>query len=121
MIVVLADDLTGAAEIGGIAFRYGLAAEIQTVFDPAAGADLIAVDTDTRGYSAGEAAPRVAAVAEQCRRAGVEQVFKKVDSVLRGPVLAELATLLETLGRERALLAPANPSLGRTIEQGQYR
>jgi uncharacterized protein YgbK (DUF1537 family) len=36
-------------------------------------------------------------------------------------VLAELLALLETLGHDQVLLAPANPSLGRTIEQGQYR
>jgi uncharacterized protein YgbK (DUF1537 family) len=120
MIVVLADDLTGAAEMGGIAFRYGLAAEIQTVFNSAANADLIVVDTDTRSCSTKEAAQRVAVVAEQCRQAGVEQVFKKVDSVLRGPVLAELTALLKAWGGNRILLVPANPSLGRTIRQGIY-
>ncbi len=120
MIVVLADDLTGAAEIGGIAWRYGLSTEIQTEFQPATDADLIVVDTDTRACTPLGAAQRVAALAEQCRRAGITRLFKKVDSVLRGPVLAELAALLAALGRSRALLAPANPSLGRTIQAGNY-
>jgi len=120
MIVVLADDLTGAAEIGGIAWRYGLSTEIQTEFQPASEVDLIVVDTDTRPYTPPAAVQRVAAVAEQCRRAGVTQVFKKVDSVLRGPVLAELTALLKAWGGSRALLVPANPSLGRIIRQGLY-
>jgi uncharacterized protein YgbK (DUF1537 family) len=120
MIAVLADDLTGAAEIGGIAWRYGLSTEIQTEFQPTSEVDLIVVDTDTRPCTPQTAVQRVAAVAEQCRRAGVTQLFKKVDSVLRGPVLAELAALLEAWGVGRALLVPTNPSLGRTIRQGLY-
>ncbi len=120
MLVVLADDLTGAAEIGGIAWRYGLSTEIQTEFQPVAEVDLIVVDTDTRACDPQAAGQRVAAVAEQCQQAGVTRLFKKVDSVLRGPVLAELAALLQTTGGSRALLVPANPSLGRTIRQGIY-
>lgn len=120
MIVVLADDLTGAAEIGGTAWRYGLSTEIQTEFQPAAEVDLMVVDTDTRACAPPVAAQRVAALAEQCRQAGVTRLFKKVDSVLRGPVLAELAALLQISGSRRALLSPANPSLGRTIENGTY-
>jgi uncharacterized protein YgbK (DUF1537 family) len=34
MIVVLADDFSGAAEIAGIAHRHGLSAEVQTDFTP---------------------------------------------------------------------------------------
>ena len=121
MIVALADDLTGAAEIGGIAVRHGLSAEIQTKFTPTTAVDVIVVDTNTSACSPQEAADRVAAIAVQCRRAGATQIFKKVDSVLRGPVLAELTALLKTCGGSRALVVPANPSLGRTIQQGLYR
>lgn len=120
MIVVIADDLAGAAEMGGMALRHGLTAEVQWAFDPRADVDLIVVDTDTRSCTAQKAASRVGAVAERCRRLGVEWVFKKVDSVLRGQVTAELTALLEACDRRRALLVPANPGLGRVIEHGQY-
>lgn len=120
MIVVLADDLTGAAEIGGIAWRYGLSAEIQTAFQPASDADLIVIDTNTRSCDPLAAAQRVSALAEECQRAGGTRFFKKVDSVLRGPVLSELTALLKTVGGRRVLLVPANPSLGRTIWHGNY-
>lgn len=120
MIVVIADDFTGAAEIGGVALRCGLTAEVQSEFDVHANVDLIAVDTDTRSGTADEAARRVASVARRCRQGAVERVFKKVDSVLRGHVIVELTGLLRAYGRCRALLVPANPTLGRVITGGQY-
>ena len=40
--------------------------------------------------------------------------------MLRGPVAAELAALLDALGFERCLLVPANPGLGRVISGGLY-
>jgi uncharacterized protein YgbK (DUF1537 family) len=47
-------------------------------------------------------------------------IYKKTDSVLRGHVLPELRAQLDILKYERALLIPANPSLGRTITDGHY-
>ena len=120
MIAVIADDFTGAAELGGVALRYGLTAEVQSEFNAHADVDLIVVDTDTRSCAAEEAARRAASVAELCRGDAVERVFKKVDSVLRGQVMAELTALLGTWGQHRALLIPANPGLGRVIARGYY-
>ncbi len=120
VICVLADDFTGAAEIAGVAFRYGLVAEVQTEYHDAKGVDLICLDTDSRSCTSQEAARRVAEAAERYRRAGVEVFFKKVDSVLRGRITAELAAMIDVLGKKRALLAPANPALGRVIQNGMY-
>jgi uncharacterized protein YgbK (DUF1537 family) len=120
VIVVIADDFTGAAEIGGVALRYGLSAEVQAEFNARVGADLIAVDADTRSCTAEEAARRAAHMAGLCRKGAVEQVFKKVDSVLRGQVTAELTALLSVWDKQRALLVPANPGLGRVISGGHY-
>ena len=120
MIVVIADDFTGAAEIGGVALRYGLAAEVQTEFNAYADVDLIVVDADTRSCTAEEAAQRVASLAKLFRQDAIEHVFKKVDSVLRGQVIAELTALLGVWGKPRTLLVPANPGLGRVISGGHY-
>ena len=120
MIVVIADDFTGAAEMGGVALRFGLSAEVQAEFDPRVDVDLVAVDADTRSCTAAEAARRATSVARLCREAAVGQVFKKVDSVLRGRVIAELTALLDVFGKSRAILLPANPGLGRVIRGGYY-
>lgn len=120
MILSLADDLSGAAEAGGIALRFGLRAEVQTDFFPAHEVDLIVADTDSRQHSPQEAARRVERALAQYRAMPVERIFKKVDSVLRGNVMAEAGTLLATGEFDRLLLVPANPGLGRTVSQGRY-
>ena len=55
MLIVIADDFSGAAEIGGIGWRYGLNAEVQLTFDPRSNADLIVIDADTRSLTKDDA------------------------------------------------------------------
>lgn len=126
MIVVLADDLSGAAEMGGMAHRHGLFADVLTTSASSQvpadlDVDVLVIDTDSRACSAGDAMRRVSHTAEQCRAMPVDWIFKKVDSVLRGHVVAELGALFEAFGQVRALLIPANPALGRTISDRDYR
>ena len=130
-MVVIADDITGAAEIAGIAFSKGQ--EVRLLCGcPAAGepgpvcCDAIAttttvIATDTRSMSEAEAAAetRCLSVAFGSPE-GKELLFKKTDSALRGHVVAELTALLEVTGYERAVYLPANPSKGRTIRHGVY-
>ncbi|HTS16209.1 MAG TPA: four-carbon acid sugar kinase family protein [Verrucomicrobiae bacterium] len=120
MIGVIADDLTGAAEIGAVGVRHGLRAEVVVNGNPNRNADLVCIDTDSRGSSPAEAARRAAAAARLLRKSGARWIYKKVDSVLRGPVVAELEGVMKTVRLRRALLVPANPSLGRVIREGRY-
>ena len=120
MIGVIADDLTGAAELGAVGLRHGLRAEIVRSGEPSGRADLVCVDTDSRSCEPAAAAKRAAAAAKILRAAGAKWIYKKVDSVLRGQVTAEVEAVMKQLKFERALLLPANPSLGRTIHDGQY-
>lgn len=120
MIGVIADDLTGAAELGAIGWRHGLRAEIVRSGKPGRKADIVCVDTDSRVCEPKEAAKRAAAAAKTLQSAGAKWIYKKVDSVLRGQVTAELEAVMRQLKFERALLLPANPSLGRTICEGEY-
>lgn len=127
MIGVIADDLSGAAEIGAIGLRHGLRAEIALA--PlaagkshllASGSAIVCVDTDSRTAAPEEAARRAAAAARMLRRAGAKWIYKKVDSVLRGNVLAETEAVARQMGAGSVLLHPANPSLGRIIRDGRY-
>ncbi len=120
MIGVIADDLTGAAEIGAVCLRHGLRAEIVREGEPSGQTEVVCVDTDSRSCPPEEAGRRAAAAAELLRDAGARWIYKKVDSVLRGQVTAEVEAVMRKLKLERALLLPANPSLGRTIRDGQY-
>jgi uncharacterized protein YgbK (DUF1537 family) len=119
--IVLADDLTGAAEIAAIAHQAGLSAVVLTRLPRRpCDADVIVFDTDTRLASPARAARRVRAWTARLAAQPHAGFFKKVDSVLRGPVLAELAACATSLGLRRTLLVPANPSLGRVIRDGHY-
>jgi len=120
MIGVIADDLTGAAELGAVGLRHGLSAEIVRSGEPSGRADLVCVDTDSRSCEPAAAAKRAAVAAKMLRGAGAAWIYKKVDSVLRGQVTAEVEAVMKQLQMTRALLLPANPSLGRTIHDGQY-
>jgi uncharacterized protein YgbK (DUF1537 family) len=121
MIVVIADDLSGAAELAGAAVRHGLGAEVQTLFDPASDADVVCVDTDSRLLAPAIAGERVAEVARRVVAAKPAWIFKKCDSVLRGPVLAEARAVAAIAGRSQIIIVPANPSRQRTICDGFYR
>ncbi len=118
MIVVLADDFSGAAEIAGAASRRGLLAEVQVDFDPASPARVLVVDTNTRSLPPEEAAERAGHIAAQVRQSKPSLIFKKIDSLLRGPILAEIQAVSSILGVQRTVLAVSNPSLGRVVSHG---
>ncbi len=120
MIGVIADDLTGAAEIGAVGLRRGLRAEVVLAGEALGDADLVCVDTDSRSYAPGDAGERAARAARRLRQQRAEWLYKKTDSVLRGNVTPELEAIVSELGLHGALLVPANPSLGRTIVGGRY-
>jgi uncharacterized protein YgbK (DUF1537 family) len=120
MIAILADDFSGAAELAGIAAARGLKAEVQTVFDATSDAQVIAVDTDTRLRTEGEAASIVREVARQIAAAKPAWIYKKTDSVLRGHIRSEIESILDATGLAQCVFIPANPSKGRIIRGGHY-
>src|ERR1051325_2475639 len=120
MIGVISDDLTGAAELGAVGLRYGLSAEIAVGGGTGGKAELVCMDTSSRSCSPEEAAKRTAAAAQSLKAGGAAWIYKKVDSVLRGHVVAEVEAAMKELGLNLALLVPANPLLGRVIRDGRY-
>jgi len=120
MIAVIADDLTGAAEIGGIGLRHGLRTEIHTLVPEHTNAGLLVIAADSRSKPEAAAIDEMTTITQALKTLQPEWIYKKTDSVLRGHVIAELNTHLAILGLESALLIPANPTLGRTIRDGHY-
>lgn len=117
-IRLVADDLTGAldtaAELVGLAdspvhaFWNGA---IPPTLPPNA-----ALDSGTRELDAASGAAIAAALAPTL--AGADIAYKKLDSLLRGPTLAEAAALFRTGRWQRAVLAPAFPYQGRVTRGG---
>jgi len=125
-MLIIADDLSGAADCAVACIGHGLRATVVLGdADGDAHAHVLAVDADTRRRATQEAAAEVARLLK--KHGGDSQLlYKKIDSTLRGPIAAELAAALETLrllhgGKERvvAVLAPAFPGTGRTTIDGR--
>ncbi|WP_158552485.1 four-carbon acid sugar kinase family protein [Spirosoma telluris] len=120
MIAVIADDLTGAAELAGIGLTYGLIVELAMSVNPQSTPDLLVIATDARSVSEQEAVLEMTEVSKALQAMKPELMYKKIDSVLRGHVIAEVQAQLAVLGLPKALLVPANPALGRTLVNGHY-
>jgi D-threonate/D-erythronate kinase len=121
MMVVFADDFSGAAEMAGIAHRYGLSVAVQRQLQARDHKDLIVIDSNTRAMSREEALQKTQQIATELVKWKPQPLlFKKVDSVMRGHIAAEAGVLQQELGYERILLLPANPSRGRKIISGHY-
>ena len=120
MIAVIADDFTGAAEIGGVGVRYGLKVLIETVVYNVDNIDLLVIATDTRSLDANAASKEVEKIMTQLSKLKPEFIYKKIDSVLRGHVAKELEAQMRHTGKKIAMIVAPNPLVGRTIVSGEY-
>ncbi len=120
MIAVIADDFTGAAEIGGVGVRYGLKVLIETVVNEVYDVDLLVVAADTRSMDEKSASLETEKILQQLIALEPEFIYKKIDSVLRGHVAAELERQMELTHKKSALVVAPNPLVGRKIEGGSY-
>jgi len=120
MIAVIADDLTGAAELAGIGLGYQLKTEVSTVVDSNCNADLLIIATNTRSLPEAEAMHIMAELTIQLMSLKPRLIFKKIDSVLRGHILNEIESQLAVSGLKRTLIIPGNPSHEKKIVDGIY-
>ncbi|MFD6992528.1 4-hydroxythreonine-4-phosphate dehydrogenase PdxA [Streptomyces sp. NPDC059943] len=116
-VLAVADDLSGAAETAAALLsrttRTRVLLDPRTATPAPAGTTTV-FDLDSRQLSATGAAARITAV--MTGLAPGTLVLKKVDSLLRGNLAAEIAALAAT-GRG-VLLAPALPTAHRTVRDG---
>jgi len=119
-ILVLADDLAGAADCGIAFTRSGLSAVVILSAGHAAAtrvaADVLALDADSRHLPPNAAAAINARLVRRCLSDNVV-FYKKIDSTLRGNIAAELAALTSLAGL--AIVAPAFPATGRVTRGGR--
>ena len=120
---VLADDLTGAFDTG-VQFRnWGLSVEVLIGdvkdYSKLGGVDVVVLDTESRGLKPEDAFWRVYRATEKLISFGVERIYKKVDSTLRGNIGSELDAVMEASSAKLAFFAPAYPTYGRTTLAGK--
>ena len=121
-VVAIADDLTGALEVGAKFAERGRTAWVTTDLhkvDCRPSPIALTFDTEGRHLSAREAGERVRRLASLCRLHGMRLVYKKTDSTLRGNIGSELNALAETYPELPLFYVPAYPRMGRTVRNGR--
>jgi len=117
-ILILADDLSGAADCAVACHRAGMAAKV--CLDPqslSATADCLAIDLDSRPASQAQAWALTASLKPLFDG---RVIYRKIDSTLRGHVALEIAATLEAAGPGSfAVVCPAYPVTGRTMVDGR--
>jgi D-threonate/D-erythronate kinase len=126
-ILVIADDLTGAADCAVAFAGHGLhTVVVLGNTDTELTAEIVSVDADTRRLPPGHAAAETTRLLRRYLLDTNTILYKKIDSTMRGNIGEELAAVLE-IRRERmpspapvvAVLAPAFPATGRTTVEGR--
>ncbi len=124
-IVVIADDITGAVEIAGVAKRYGLTVTLMTLssisndLNITPSSEVTVIATNTRSLSEDDAVRMTDSICRSLKGLDV-LLFKKTDSALRGHITAELRRTLMLTSCDTALLIAQNPSRGRVVKNGRY-
>jgi uncharacterized protein YgbK (DUF1537 family) len=81
--------------------------------------DVLIVDTQSRALAPADAYQK-AAEAARLFKDGVQTLYKKVDSTLRGNLGTEIDAILDVCGFGLAIVAPAFPKNGRTTVGGRH-
>jgi len=123
-IGVIADDLTGASDIGGILTRAGVGTTL--VFGlpqgPAPQAEALIVALKSRSIPARDAVAQSLQALDWLRAAGARVIIFKIcstfDSTPDGNIGQVAEALLDATGGPGAVVCPAFPANGRTVYQG---
>ena len=119
---VIADDITGANDIGIMYAKEGLDTAVYS-YSMLDGSENIEntvsiIDTNSRFLSADEAYRKVYDALKYFKGKGVKQYFNKQCSVFRGNIGAEFDAMLDCLGEENGLVVLGFPDNGRTTVHG---
>ena len=124
-IVIIADDLTGAADTG-VQFcpfydNTVLTSYLQLSNTVASASEsAVALYTNSRALERTTAYKRLRSVARCLSELKSFRIYKKMDSCLRGNPGAETEALMIELAYEASFIAPAFPEMGRTTVNGTH-
>ncbi|GAB6099223.1 D-threonate kinase [Halanaerocella petrolearia] len=114
---IIADDFTGANDTGVQFSKKELktlvVSDIDSIKEIDYQADIIVVDTDSRADKQNDAYDKVFKAAKSLKTMGINYIYKKLDSTLRGNIGTEIEAAMKGGGYEIAIVAPALPAAGR--------
>ena len=120
MVIVFADDLTGAAATAALFRQRGRAVRLLQAPQAFGAPDVLVINARTRDLEAALARSELRRWARWAMAAAAPESHwsKRVDTTLAGHIRAELEVLLEVLKPQGGVLAPAHPEAGRTTRGG---
>ena len=118
--LLIADDLTGACDAAVHFARRGYRTHVR-LDSHGEEVGVLAISAESRHLNAAELRRVMDELAQRLPIAQARILFKKIDSTLRGNVGAEIAAALTAFGCEAAVITPAFPAMGRTVEEGYLR
>lgn len=123
-LAVIADDLTGATDTGVQFRKFGLRTFVLLdLLQPSPlpqDADIIVLDTDSRAVPVATSSKRVGEACRKLRELGIDSLYKKIDSTLRGNLGVEIAAVHQELNPTITVIAPAYPQ-NRRVTIGGYQ
>jgi uncharacterized protein YgbK (DUF1537 family) len=123
-LAVIADDITGANDTAVQFSKHNISSCVRIDFDQKKllqeTADVVVIDTDSRDIAPAAAYARVKAVCETLQNSGVKNIYKKVDSTLRGNLGVEIEATAAVFKPEVVVIAPAFPSNNRITVGGYH-
>jgi uncharacterized protein YgbK (DUF1537 family) len=121
---IIADDLTGANDSGVQLVKQGLRTSVMfdvlSITDDPIKHDAVVIDTDSRAVSPEKAYQAVHQAAMFLKEHDFTQIYKKLDSTLRGNLGAEIQAVTDVFEPEFCIIVPAFPRIGRTTIQGTH-
>lgn len=124
-LLIIADDFTGALDTGVQFADKGIETKVTTDIDIdfatiSKSAQVLVIDSETRPLSKEKAYEVVYKITKKGAEAGIDTIYKKTDSALRGNIGSELTALLEG-GRGTTLsFIPAFPKVNRITKKGVH-
>jgi uncharacterized protein YgbK (DUF1537 family) len=123
LVVIVADDMTGAADTAAAFAASGLTAAVTLRSASAASTDVLACNLATRLQDPTRAVAITARAIKAALATGAPHLYRKIDSTLRGHVGTEIRETLSAVERHTgrapfAVACPAFPAAGRTVLAG---
>ncbi len=123
MIIVIADDLTGANDTGVQFTKHGLKTIVDIDYFNFSKKnfkkyDVISINTNSRILDTRTAYKRVYDIAKKCNKIEFDFIYKKIDSAMRGNPGAEIEGVMDAVGADIALVAPSYPENKRVVKDG---
>lgn len=127
MLALIADDLTGAGDasvqFAKLGWRTLVCWDVTPDLLRGSDADIVAVTTDCRALPNDVAEQLTTAALAALMHTRIDGVFLKIDSTMRGSVRGQVAGALAAWRTRhpnaRAVVCPAYPKMGRTVEAGR--